>query len=72
MTENQLSELALDHLRQLAKTPGSLPDLPGLEILWQRRFVMGSKARTHITQSGKAFILKLIEANSADEVQPAP
>lgn len=32
------------------------------------RFVMGSPTSTHITQCGKAFILKLIEANPASDM----
>jgi hypothetical protein len=58
MTEIQLSEEAIEALKLMAKEPGSLPNHPETEILWTRRYVMGSPARTHITQAGKAFITK--------------
>jgi hypothetical protein len=58
MTEIQLSDEAIQALKLLAKGPGSLPDHPETGILWTRRYVMGSPARTHITQAGKAFITK--------------
>jgi hypothetical protein len=58
MTEIQLSEEAVAALKLLAKEPGSLPNQPETEILWTLRYVMGSPVRTHITQAGKAFIIK--------------
>jgi hypothetical protein len=61
MTEVRLSDEAVSHLKRLANGPGPLSNVPELADLWALKFVMGSNSTAHITQRGKAFILRRLE-----------
>lgn len=59
MMDVSLTDEALELLKLLEKGAKHTPDGTALEQLRQHKFVMGSPAKTHITQKGVRYLAAL-------------